>query len=194
MHFNHEQVGCHTKQRVGSLGWREFLTFRIVRIARRLHFERLILLSGSSSPFLEYFKGFEKVEAVKRIFGQKTSEVLRNLKVDFIWAGYMGVNDSNGHIVVNSNYLNNGDRTDIYLDVIHELVHVKQYLQGRELFDSHYDYVERPTEIEAYRYAVEEARRLGWNDAKICRYLKTEWMSNTDLKRLATTLGVSCGR
>jgi hypothetical protein len=175
------------------LGLREFLAFRIIRIARRLHFERLILLSESSSPFLEYFKGFEKVEAVKRIFGQKTGEVLRNLKVDFIWAGYMGVNDSNGHILVNSNYLNDGDRTDIYLDVIHELVHVKQYMEGRALFDSHYDYVERPTEIEAYRYAVEEARRIGWNDAKICRYLKTEWMSNTDLKRLATTLGVGCG-
>jgi len=176
------------------LGLRDFLAFRVVRLARRLHFERLILLSASSSPFLEYFKGFEKVEAVKRIFGQKTSEVLRNLKVDFIWAGYMGVNDFNGHMLVNSNYLNNGDRTDIYLDVIHELVHVKQYMEGRELFDSRYDYVERPTEIEAYRHAVEEARRLGWNDAKICRYLKTEWMSNNDLKRLATTLGVSCGK
>ena len=168
--------------------------FRIVRTARRLHFERLILLSESSSPFLEYFKGFENVEAVKKIFGQKTSEVLRSLKVDFIWAGYMGVNDYNGHIVVNSNYLNNGDRTDIYLDIIHELVHVKQYMEGRELFDSHYDYVERPTEIEAYRYAVEEARRLGWNDAKICRYLKTEWMSNADLKKLATNLDVCCER
>jgi len=168
--------------------------FRIVRTARRLHFERLILLSESSSPFLEYFKGFENVEAVKKIFGQKTSEVLRSLKVDFIWAGYMGVNDYNGHIVVNSNYLNNGDRTDIYLDIIHELVHVKQYMEGRELFDSHYDYVERPTEIEAYRYAVEEARRLGWNDAKICGYLKTEWMSNADLKKLATNLDVCCDR
>ena len=176
------------------MGLRDFLAFRIVRLARRLHFERLILLSASSSPFLEYFKGFENVEAVKKIFGQKTCEVLRNLKVDFIWAGYMGVNDSNGHMLVNSNYLNNGDRTDIYLDVIHELVHVKQYMEGRELFDSRYDYVERPTEIEAYRHAVEEARRLGWNDAKICRYLKTEWMSNNDLKRLATTLGVSCGK
>lgn len=168
--------------------------FRIFRVARQFHIDRLILLSGSSSPFLKYFKGFENIETVKRIFGQKTGEVLRNLKVDFIWAGYMGVNGSNGHLIVNSNYLNNGDRTDIYLDVIHELVHVRQYMEGKELFDSHYGYVDRPTEIEAYRYAIEEARRLGWNDTRICRYLKTEWMSNSDLKRLATTLGVNCGR
>jgi len=88
--------------------------------------------------------------------------------------------------------LNSGDSVDIYLDVIHELVHVKQFMDGKELFDIHYGYTERPTEIEAYRHSVEEARRIGLSDERICEYLKTEWMSKSDLRRLAETLNVSC--
>jgi hypothetical protein len=56
----------------------------------------------------------------------------------------------------------------------------------------HYGYTERPTEIEAYRYAVDEAKSLGLSDDRICDYLKTEWMSNQDLRRLAKTLSVKC--
>ena len=174
------------------MDWREILFFRILRLARRLHIDRI--LRGSAQPFDEFFKGFEKVEAVKRIFGEKTEQVLHSLRVEFTWAGYMGVNPSNGHLFVNSRYLNEGNRTDVYLDVIHELVHVKQYMEGRELFDSRYDYVERPTEVEAYRYAVEEARRLGLKEDRICQYLKTEWMNDRDFKGLAKTLGVRCGQ
>jgi len=55
-----------------------------------------------------------------------------------------------------------------------------------------YRYVERPTEVEAYRYTVEEARRLGLSDERICRYLKTEWMNADDLRQLAKTLEVEC--
>jgi len=145
-------------------------------------------------PFSDYFKGFEKVEAVQGIFGEKTGDVLRNLRVEFIgsrWA-YMGVNDADGHLIVGAHYLKNGDILDIYLDVIHELVHVKQFMEGKELFESRYNYVDRPTEVEAYRHAVEEARRLGLSDKRICQYLRTEWMSDEDLKRLASTLNVKC--
>jgi hypothetical protein len=141
--------------------------------------------------FFDYFKGFENVEAVKRIFGEKTEEVLRNLRVEFFpLVGYMGVNGSNGHLIVNPKYLKNGDRLDIYLDVIHELVHIRQCIEGRELFDSNYSYVERPTEVEAYRFAVEEARRLGQSDERMLSYSKTPWMSDEDLKKLARTLNV----
>ena len=104
----------------------------------------------------------------------------------------MWVNDMNGHIMISSKYLNTGSKIDVYLDIIHELVHVRQFMEGKELFDSNYDYVERPTEIEAYRYAVEEARNLGLDDKRICEYLKTEWMNQDDLKRLAKILKVKC--
>jgi hypothetical protein len=94
--------------------------------------------------------------------------------------------------MISAKYLREGDRTDIYLDLIHELVHIRQLMEGKELFDLHYSYTERPTEVEAYRIAVEEARRIGLSDERICRYLKTEWMSDADLKRLAKALNVRC--
>jgi hypothetical protein len=147
----------------------------------------------STYPFTDYFKGFEKVEAVKQIFGEKTEEVLRNLRVEFIGrSGYMGVSDVDGHLIINAYYLNEGDIVDIYLDVIHELIHVKQFMEGKELFDSDYRYIDRPTEVEAYRYAVEEARRLGLSENRICEYLRTEWMSDKDFKRLTKSLNLKC--
>jgi len=178
---------------MANMDWPERFLFRMLRLARAAHIDRIIF-RGPARPFSEYFTGFEKVEAVKRLFGEKTEEVLRNLQVQFMWAGgYMGVNASNGHLMVNSKYLTNGNRIDVYLDIIHELVHVKQRMQGKELFDSRYSYTERPTEVEAYDYAVQEARRLGLKDQRICQYLKTEWMSDTAFRQLAKTLGVKCG-
>jgi hypothetical protein len=39
---------------------------------------------------------------------------------------------------------------------------------------------------------VQEARRIGLTDEKICDYLKTEWISHEELKRLANAVGVTC--
>lgn len=102
----------------------------------------------------------------------------------------MGVSDSDGHLMVNKRYLSTGRKQDIYLDVIHELCHIKQYMEGRELFDPRYDYVDRPTEIEAYRYAVQEAKRVGLSVEEIRVYLKTEMMSTQALERLIRNMGV----
>jgi len=142
-------------------------------------------------PFTEYFKGFESVAAVREVFGEETEKVLGNLKVEFAGIrGYMGVSEVDGHLIMGARYLNEGDIVDIYLDIIHELVHVRQFMEGKELFDSDYAYIERPTEVEAYRHAVKEAKRLGMDDDRICEYLKTEWMSDDDLQRLARTVDV----
>lgn len=143
--------------------------------------------------FTDYFVGFEKVEAVKRLFGEKTEQVLSNLKVEFAgFRGYMGINENDGHLLISATYLNKGDEIDLYLDIIHELVHVKQFFEGKELFDSDYTYVDRPTEVEAYRYAVAEARRLGLGEERICEYLRTERMSDEDLSKLAKAVNVNC--
>jgi hypothetical protein len=153
----------------------------------------LLPFKPSTRPFADYFRGLEKVEAVRQIFGEKTDAVLRNLKVEFTWMrGYMRVSNLDGHLVISSYYLNNGDKIDIYLDLIHELVHVKQFMEGKELFDSGYSYAERPTEVEAYQHAVKEARRLEPSDERICQYFKTEWMSDESLSRLARVLKVQC--
>ena len=106
----------------------------------------------------------------------------------------MGVNDANGNLMVNTGYLREGDFTDIYLDVIHELVHVRQFMDGKELFDSCFEYIDRPTEIEAFRHTVEEARRLGLSDDRIFDYLRTEWLSDQDHKKLASRMNVKCSR
>jgi hypothetical protein len=142
-------------------------------------------------PFTDYFKGFENVDAVREIFGDRTEEVLRNLKVEFGGRrGYMGVSNIDGHLNVSVEYLRTGDIIDIYLDIIHELTHVKQFLEGKELFDNRYSYVARPTEIEAFGNAVKEARRLGLSEERICEYLRTEWMTDEDFVQLAETLNV----
>ncbi len=147
-------------------------------------------------PFTDFFRGFENVEAVRRIFGEKTDEALRNVRVEFAgMRGYMGVSNEDGHLLVSAVYLREGDIVDLYLDIIHELVHVRQKLiEGKELFDDRFSYVERPTELEAYRFAVEEAKRLGLTNERILTYLKTEWMSNAELKRLAKAMDIKCGR
>jgi hypothetical protein len=140
---------------------------------------------------MDYFVGFEKNSAVRGIFGEETEQILQNLKINFIWFGYMGVDDNDGHLMVNKRYLSTGSKQDIYLDIIHELCHVKQHKEGRELFDPRYDYVDRPTEIEAYRYAVQEAKRMGLSASEIRVYLKTEMMSNKALNRLIENMGIN---
>ena len=102
----------------------------------------------------------------------------------------MLVSDIDGHLIISADYLRKGDVIDVYLDVIHELAHVKQFMKGKKLFDERFNYTDRPTEIEAYRYAVSEARRLGLDEERICQYLKTEWMSMKDFKRLTKALNV----
>ncbi len=168
----------------------EYIVGQVIGLLRGLPLRILTHVISQQGNFTDYFKGFEKNSAIRGIFGDKTEAVLRNLKVDFIWFGYMGVNDSNGHLMVNKRYLSTGSKVDIYLDVIHELCHVKQHMDGRELFDPRYDYVDRPTEIEAYRYAVQEAKRLGLNAAEIRLYLKVEWMNPEVLDRLILNMGI----
>ena len=141
--------------------------------------------------FTDYFIDFDKVQAVREIFGDETGKVLSDLKVEFCSRrGYMGVNDQDGHIIVSADYLKNGKERDLYLDIIHELVHVKQFFDGRELFDDAWEYVDRPTEIEAYRHTVNEARKQGMNNEEIYEYLRTEWISVEELRRLAKSVNV----
>ena len=148
-------------------------------------------VNAQTYRFVEYFEGFDKVEVVRKIFGNATERILNETKIEFVSRmGYMGVSDIDGHIIVSADYLKHGDLRHIYLDIIHELTHVKQFMEGKELFDRRYGYTERATEIEAYQYAVEEARNIGMNDKEIFQYLKTEWISREKHRKLAETLNV----
>jgi hypothetical protein len=64
-------------------------------------------------------------------------------------------------------------------------------MDGKELFDPRYEYVDRPTEIEPYRYCVQEARRLGLSEERIRLYLRTEWMGEADYERLVNYVNPS---
>jgi hypothetical protein len=143
-------------------------------------------------PFTDFFKGFENVGAVRSTFGDKTEEVLKNLKVEFFSTrfGYMAVSDVDGHLMVSTHHLRNSEARVLYLDVIHELVHVRQFMEGKDLFDPKFEYVDNPTEIEAYRHSVEEARRIGMSDEEIEEYLKVEWVDPEAHKRLVESVGL----
>ena len=146
------------------------------------------------SPFMSVFGGFERIGAVRTIFGRNTDEVLGKLKVEIAEGrGYLRINDEMGSIMVNSKYLKEGDEVHIYLDVIHELVHIRQHKEGKELWDEKYKYVDRPTELEAYRAVVVEGRRLGLSEDEIVEYLKVEWVSEDDFRRFLKNLGVGGG-
>ncbi len=142
-------------------------------------------------PFTSVFGGFECVGAVRSIFGSETEKVLGGLFVDIVdGRGYMKIDDHKGSIVVNASYLREGNEVDVYLDVIHELVHIRQHRQGMELWDKRYEYVDRPTEIEAYQVAVKEARRLGMDEERVAQYLKVEWISDDAFRRFLKNVGV----
>jgi len=103
----------------------------------------------------------------------------------------MGVSDEDGHLIVSAYYLRTGEPMSKYLDVVHELVHVRQFREGKALFDENFEYHDRPTELEAYRLAVKEARRLGMSDKEIFEYLKVDWLDEEEVRKLARNLGVT---
>ena len=141
----------------------------------------------------EVFSGLEDVEALNAYIGSPTQlkHILDQTDVTFTQdTSYMYVNDGDGSLVVGLEYMQTADAHYLYLDIVHELAHVKQYLDGRELFDENYSYVDRPTEIEAYQCTVKEARKIGMDDDAIAEYLYVEWITRKEHARLLKTLGV----
>src|SRR5262249_37912620 len=93
-------------------------------------------------------------------------------------------------VVVGESHLRESPSLTLYLDIFHELCHVLQRKAGRELWDMKYTYVTRPTEVEAYRFVVDEARRLRVADEVIREYLKVEWIDDGEFRQLLDALGV----
>jgi hypothetical protein len=146
-------------------------------------------------PFTRFFRGFERNPAVRSLFGARAGRVLARQKVEFFSSrfGYMGTSDLDGHLLISTHHLRESDLTTIYLDLVHELCHVRQFQRGRPLFYPKLSYVDAPSEIEAYRFTVTEGRRLGLSDAELLEYLTIEWISPAELRRLARYCGVKVG-
>ncbi|WXG44728.1 MAG: hypothetical protein WED04_11975 [Promethearchaeati archaeon SRVP18_Atabeyarchaeia-1] len=141
----------------------------------------------------EIFGGLGDSPALARLFktGKDLEEFLEGVTLRITRSGgYMYVDPWDGSVVVSWDYLVEGDQRDLYLDIIHELVHVKQWHQGRDLYDRQYSYTERPTEREAYSVVVTEARRLGMLEREIIEYLEVPWISKEEVILLARKLGI----
>ena len=133
---------------------------------------------------------------VREYFGSRTHQVLKDLKVEFFSArfGYMSTSDIDGHIIISSHYLKDGDFRNVYLDIVHELCHVHQFRQRKPLFYPKLSYVDAPSEIEAYSMTVKEGRRIGMSDDELIEYLRIEWVQPAEHLRLCRRMGLKAGR
>jgi len=94
-------------------------------------------------------------------------------------------------IVVGQSHLAESPPIVLYMDIFHELCHVLQRHGGANLWPPGVSYVKRWTEVEAYRFVVEEARTLGASNAFLRDYLKVEWISEEDHRELLERLEVA---
>jgi len=98
--------------------------------------------------------------------------------------GYCYVDVAVPAVTVNEYYYINGNDLDLYLDLSHELTHLRQHKEGENVWQHSIDYVDRPTEIEGYAVAVEEGRRLGMSEADVVKHLSNPWMGEDEVVRL----------
>ena len=145
----------------------------------------------------EVFAGLESSSALAKVFGSKTqmAKILRHLKLRVerndsgLW-----LDRDTGTICIGSKHLTTAKSDFLYLDVIHVLVHVRQFLEGKELYDQAFEYVDRPTELEAYRTTVAEARRVGMAENEILKYLRMDAVDDSELGKLMEKIGVKVRR
>jgi hypothetical protein len=126
---------------------------------------------------------FDDSNEILEVFGTITVQIIDR-------DTYMYVGNDDGTIFIGASHLAESEETVLYLDIIHELVHVKQHRRGLDLYDRSKPYVDRPTEIDAYILTVKEARRIGMTDEQIFEYLSVEWITPEEHKRLARRLNV----
>jgi hypothetical protein len=93
-------------------------------------------------------------------------------------------------IVVGLPHLRESPAFTLFMDIFHELRHLQQRHAGGQLFGSGESYVRRPTEVEAYRFVVDEARHLGVHDDFLRDYLRVEWIDDGEFLELLQALGV----
>jgi hypothetical protein len=139
------------------------------------------------------FSGLQHSPAIIKLFGNKNRAIqfLDAVKMRVTdGSEYMYVDPWDGYIVTSRGYLSGAESRILYLDVIHELVHVKQRLEGKDLYDRRYSYIDRPTELEGYAVVVEEGQRIGMTSREIVEYLQVPWISEKDSRLLARKLGV----
>ncbi|MGP8077846.1 MAG: hypothetical protein ACLQD8_00195 [Thermoplasmata archaeon] len=161
-------------------------------------------------PLAQVFPGLEKVPPFVEYPASpaRRRRVLRGAEVEIVrgqvWmyvaphevppfakaVGWEPVTSRTDCIVVGRGHLSKSPRITVYLDILHELFHVFQRHSGRDLWDLSKGYAGSSTEIEAYGFALKEARRLGASDRYLRKYLEVEWISVKEHALLLRNLGV----
>jgi len=145
-------------------------------------------------PLALAFPSLAASDRILSIFGRSFARRLRTGKIRVEIADrktrYMRVSERDGRVFIDRNYLLRGDPRSLLLDLIHELVHVRQFIRGRDLYDDYLDYVDRPVELEAFTLSLKEARGLGMSDPEMRDYLRLEWVTEVQHLRLLEHLGM----
>lgn len=118
-------------------------------------------------------------------------EVIQGAKVCLVPEnGFCWVDVTVPCIVLSLAYYQTGSDLDLYLDLLHEVTHIRQILEGRDVWDENYPYHRRPTEIEGYAVAVSEGRRLGLTEKAIRDHLNNPWMTPSQVTELLAGVNV----
>jgi hypothetical protein len=144
-------------------------------------------LSRGEHPFIALLPLVEKSPAASRIESPTTPlrRLLDTARVRIEpGKGYVWVDDELPAIVLVERYYLQGSPLDLYLDLIHELTHLRQLAERQDVWDERFPYVDRPTEIEGYAVAIEEGLRLGMTEAEIFQHLSNPWMTAAEVRRL----------
>ena len=102
--------------------------------------------------------------------------------------GYCYVDVRIPAIILSEDYYRAASPVDLYLDMAHELTHLRQLAEGHNLWDESLHYVDRPTEIEGYAIAVEEGLRLGLAEKDILHHLSNPWLNDSEIERLRSNI------
>jgi hypothetical protein len=151
-------------------------------------------LAPGQYSLAEVFADIRAYAILQAIFAdaEEIDWIIANIKVHVAEKPHeMFVDNDDASITIGLAHLQHAADEILYLDIIHELCHVKQHLQGRNLYDRSKAYVDRETEIEAYQVTVQEARRIGLNDNAIANYLRVSWITPEEHKRLADRMKVT---
>jgi len=148
-------------------------------------------------PYRSLLPRIEESRALRRIAkpGIALATLLDSARVKIKKGnGYLWVDVNIPAIILIDGYYRNANSVDLYLDLVHELTHLRQLCEGKDLWDHSLPYVDRPTEIEGYAVAVEEGLRLGMTEEEIIRHLSNPWLSASEIERLRKNIACFLGR
>ena len=148
-------------------------------------------LERGMHPYRLLLPRFEESPAARRIESEATplGPLLDSARVKIKpGEGYLYVDVKIPAIVLSEDYYRVANPVDLYLDLVHELTHLRQLAEGKNLWEHSIPYVDRPTEIEGYAVAVEEGIRLGMDEDEVIRHLSNPWMSDPEVARLRANI------